>query len=86
MFSSGFQIGIETEVLLSLRETSQNGVSDLQTVATSVVNAYNSTNKREYPRMHLDIDGQYDGPNDTLEWSITDDVTVRPNSGNNQCK
>jgi hypothetical protein len=83
MATSGFKIGIEVEMLLTLRGAQI--VPDLEHFANGLVKKYNQSTNGQYPKMHSDIDGMYDGPNEYLEWSITDDASVRPTSPN-QCK
>lgn len=74
MAGSGYQIGIETELLLRLREVPQNGTPDLERFAKSLARQYNETTSGSgHPKMHSDIDGAYEGRGVNVEWSLTDD-------------
>ena len=78
------RIGIEMELLLTHREATS--IPDLDTLANGLIAEYEASVGNGYPKGHSDIDGAYDGVNDTKEWSLTDDVTVKPTPGSsNQC-
>jgi hypothetical protein len=70
------RIGVEFELLLKLRHTPVNPPQDLDAFANLLVGRYNQLANATYPRMHNDIDGVYEGPDDFVEWSVTDDVTL----------
>lgn len=72
MAVSGFKIGIEVETLLTLREPPPSVLLDLEAFGRGLVKRYNQSAGDEYPRMHSDIDGMYDGANENIEWSVTE--------------
>jgi hypothetical protein len=77
---SGFfwRFGIETEILLSRRNTL--AVEIPENIPETILSTYKAVADPGWPRMHLDIDGSYTG--DSLdEWSLTDDVTIVPGEG-----
>jgi|SRR3954451_1857408 len=76
MAASGFKIGIEMELLLSPRDQPQHSNPDMDTFVDGLVKTYNRMTPPAFPRMHSDINGTYDGPNNTLEWSVTQDVSL----------
>lgn len=66
MTTFGFQLGIETEMLLILREHSSNDMPDIERFWKSLTKHYNEiTAGTGFPKMHSDIDGTYEGPNVT---------------------
>lgn len=80
-------IGIEIEILLSLRdeESSIDGTADLETFAEWLVDKFNSSKRGEFA-MHSDIDGEYNGEGEEREWSITDDTSLELTRTSNQCR
>jgi hypothetical protein len=87
MSSNNFRVGIEAEVLLRLHNTSKTP-KDLEGFSAVLVNYFNQTTIASgCPKMHSDIEGDFDGPNGLSEWSITEDVTIKPDEGrNDQCR
>lgn len=86
--TSGLKIGIETEMLLSLRETPKNGMPDIDKYAKDFAIYYNeATAVYDYPRMHADIDAANNGKGVNIEWSVTDDQSILSDaSGDTACK
>lgn len=80
-------IGIEIEILLSLRdeESGIDGIADLETFAEWLVDKFNSSKRGEFA-MHSDIDGEYNGEGEGREWSVTDDTTLDLTRTSNQCR
>lgn len=79
--------GVEVEVLLNLLRKPQDGfpdVKDLDTFATILIPYFNEKTNGEY-KMLLDIDGCYEGKDQHLHWSITDDSTIITQKAN-QCQ
>lgn len=88
MGDAGVQVGVETEMILSIREPPQGQMPDLERFAKGFARHYNGLTKgSKYPRMHTDIDGTYEGMDVNTEWSVTDDQSVSPtSSGPNNCE
>lgn len=80
-------IGIEIEILLSLRdeESDIDGTADLETFAEWLVDEFNSSTRGEFA-MHSDIYGEYDGEEEGTEWSVTADTTLKLTRTSNQCR
>ncbi|OKL63012.1 hypothetical protein UA08_01238 [Talaromyces atroroseus] len=74
---TGFKIGIEFEVLLTPRGRHKKDFAELEGFAQFIVDRCNDV-PNPAPRAHNDVDGVYEGPNQTSEWSITDDATIKP--------
>lgn len=77
MDSTGLQIGIELEVLLTPISQLEGGFKDLEHFCLLVARKWNAEKAPGDANMHVDIDGEYNGGNENLEWSITDDETLR---------
>jgi len=76
--------GIELELLLTFRDLALSTIpKDLKGRAGFLVLEVNKITVG--PRVHSDIDGEYEGPNENTEWSITDDTTLRTNNHESQC-
>lgn len=80
---AGMRIGIELELLLQHRTKAKSEFTDLESFADYLVQHFHASRK-PHPRIHNDIDGLYDGLEDSTEWSLTDDVTIIGNS--EQCR
>lgn len=82
-----FQIGIEMEVLLTHRRKTTDEFEDLEAFANTLVAdlkmVHSRASRRPQPLVHNDVDGVYEGEEGN-EWSITDDVTIKPDD-NDQC-
>ncbi|KAI1834896.1 hypothetical protein DTO013E5_4712 [Penicillium roqueforti] len=76
---AGMRIGIELELLLQHRTKAKSEFTDLESFADYLVQHFHAARK-PHPRIHNDIDGLYDGLEDSTEWSLTDDVTIIGNS------
>ena len=76
MAGPAFKFGFEVELFLNLRDTPDHSIPNLETFAKGLVQAYNTRKGSTYPRMHADIDGQYEGSAEFRDWSLTDDVTI----------
>lgn len=84
MNNSGLQIGIETEIVLGLRPLLAAGATpDVESFAKRLVTHYNGVSKETgFPKIHSD-----NGPGTNIEWSVTDEQTISPNScGSSECK
>ena len=80
---AGFRISIELEILITHRKKATDEFEDLEAFAQDLV-AHFSAACRPSPRVHNDVDGTYEGSDMSDEWSLTDDVTIRPDN-NRQC-
>lgn len=86
MATSGFQFGIELEMFLIPYVHRPNHMLDLEEFAESLTKHYNKlTTGSCYPLMHGDINGEYEGINAEIEWSVTDDQSISPNSTIDNC-
>ncbi|RDW59552.1 hypothetical protein BP6252_12639 [Coleophoma cylindrospora] len=72
----GLQIGIELEVLLTPQNPPPGGFKDLEHFGRSIAQRWNRESAVGMAKMHVDIDGAYEGENENLEWSVTDDETL----------
>lgn len=71
-----YRVGIDTEVLKSFRSGSSQ-VLTLEHAVDKIRDSYNpSTITNGLPRMHVDINGEYEGNEGTVEWSIVDDASL----------
>lgn len=71
------RIGIEIEVLLTPSSHPEGRFKDLEHFCISVARIWDAEKTPGSANMHVDIDGEYDGGNEDIEWSITDDETLR---------
>ncbi|KAJ5404866.1 amidoligase enzyme-domain-containing protein [Penicillium sp. CMV-2018d] len=76
---AGFRIGIELEILLTHRKKAKDEFPDLEAFANHLIAHFHSA-RRPYPRVHNDVDGIYEGSEISAEWSLTDDVTIKPDT------
>lgn len=68
-------------MLLILHEHPLNGMPDIEKCAKSLTERYNEmTIGSGYPMIHSGINEEYEGLNVSLEWSVTDDQSISPNS------
>lgn len=80
---AGFRIGIELEILLTHRKKAKDEFPDLEAFANHLIAHFHAA-RRPYPRVHNDVDGIYEGSEISAEWSLTDDVTIKPDT-DDQC-
>ncbi|KAF9642852.1 hypothetical protein BDM02DRAFT_1857417 [Thelephora ganbajun] len=73
--SNHLRFGIEVEFLLSPREA--HTFKDIGEFANFVLAFYKSKKDKSWPNMHVDLDGSYEGDNDTIEWSLSDDASIK---------
>lgn len=77
------RVGLEVETVLVSR---YHWKLSLDKFAKRLTNEYNASVKGQgYSFMHTDIDGDYDGPAEYKEWSVTDDSTIATKS-DSECK
>ncbi|KAJ6138445.1 amidoligase enzyme-domain-containing protein [Penicillium samsonianum] len=76
---AGFRIGIELEILLTHRKKAKDEFPDLEAFANHLIAHFHAA-RRPYPRVHNDVDGIYEGSEISAEWSLTDDVTIKPDT------
>lgn len=85
--NTSFRIGLELEVLLSHRRKTTDGFEDPEAFANALVTdlemVHSRASRRPQPRVHSDVNGVYEGE-DGNEWSLTDDVTIKPDDSD-QC-
>jgi len=77
------RFGIETEFLFTPRD-GKDYQGDTRAFAKYVRGVYQNGKNSSWPDMHLDIDGSYEGENDKVEWSLTDNESVTV-THNKQC-
>lgn len=85
---AGLQLGIEAEVLLTPTSQPQGGFKDLEHFSLLVARKWNAEKELGAAKMHVDIDGEYDGGSENIEWSITDDETLKglENAASGRCE
>ena len=79
------RFGIESEVFLVPRQSSDDFTS-LEGFANFMIKTYNDKKRTAWPKMHLDIDGSYKGHDQAIEWTLTNDSSLKPDHVDKQCK
>jgi hypothetical protein len=88
MAFQGLQICIEIEILLTPQDPPSCGFNDLEHFSSLIAQRWNRDRAAGMAKMHVDIDGAYEGGNENLEWSVTDDETLKglENTETGRCK
>jgi hypothetical protein len=77
------RFGIEVEFLLTPRD-GKDYKGKTKPFAKWVCSEYTNKKEASWPGMHIDIGDSPSGPNDAIEWSLTDDESVQV-THNKQC-
>jgi len=82
--STYLRLGIESEIFLVPRDSGQDFTS-LEGFANFMAKTYNQKKRAALPKMHVNIDGSYSGHNQAIEWTLTNDTSLKPDNGDKQC-